>query len=220
MSAALAPDELPPASTGRLVLGAARVMGQALRGRVEVDPWGLDPEWFDLWAGAARVLLSLRVEGAEHVPDGPVLVVANRRIGTAEPAALAAAVQDLTGRRLRWAALADVGPLATAGRRLGGVLEQPAELAAVLRAGESVAVVAQRRLRPIGRVGAVSPVPISAAMAQDVPVLPVAVRGRPTGRRWVVRFGRPLATPGHRNPLAVVEHAGRVRSAIQDLLDG
>lgn len=219
MSAALAPDELPPASTARLVRGAARAVEQAVRGSVEIDPWGLDPQWYDLWAGAARVMCAIRIEGAEHVPDGPSLVVTNARIGVGAPAVVAAAVQDITGSRLRWAGLPDVS-LATTGRRLGAVLGVQSELSAVLRSGQPVGLMARRQLRPIGRVGPVDPDPVGSAVMLDAPVVPVAVSARIGGRRWSVRFGAPLDPPPHRNPLAVVEHAEAVRTAIQELLDG
>ncbi len=217
MSASVKPERPPPASSPDLARTAVQAVGQALGGTGTVDPWGLDPVLFDLWAGAARVGCVLEVDGGQHLPAGPFLIVVNRRWGDAVGAALAAAVQDVSGRRLRWAGLADVAPIATIARRLGGVLAEAAEVATLLRSGAAVASVA-RRGRPRGRVGLVDAGLVRAAVHLDAPVVPVAMYGR-LARRWIVHIGRPLDPPRHRNPLAVTEHAERVRGEVQDLLD-
>src|SRR5205085_6335744 len=82
----LGPGHPVAIARGRCGLNA---LGARLGGRFEVDEWGYD----DGLARAVDPLLGfvLRVEadGLDGLPaDGPALLVANRRLGLAEPAVL------------------------------------------------------------------------------------------------------------------------------------
>jgi hypothetical protein len=56
-------------------------------------------------------------------------------------------------------------------------------------------------------------------LATGAEVLPVAVTGRETGRRWRLVVGPPIEHPTSRGPLAAEELAERARAGVQALLD-
>lgn len=191
-------------------------------GAQTVDPWGFDPGVYDLAARAGRLRWAVRVEGAEHLPvHGAALLVVNRRFGFSEPAVVAMGLHEATGRRVRPVGIPDVPVLGEVLRRLGGVLDAPAEVRGLLRAGEIVAVPCSRqpfhaRVPGVLRAGAVR-----AALDAGAPVLPVAVRGNELGLAWHVRVGAPVPCPAivaHRDDTVAVAHADAVRDALAALL--
>jgi hypothetical protein len=196
-----------------------------LGGRYPIDPFGADPMVMDLLGPAVRAVVRVRVLHGDRLPrTGGALLVANRGLGLLEPAALAVAVSQVSGRRLRVVGapgLAVLGPMA---RKLGAVPDRPGDVAALLRAGRLAAVpLAPTWLRP----GAGEP-PRPLLMAiLGFPVIPVAVLpGGPLGlpaRPWQVVVGTSIemdipARPG--DALAAAELAERVRDAVGELIAG
>ena len=144
-------------------------MSRRLQGTFAVDPWGLDVDLLDRVTPLVDLRWSITVDGAEAVPaDGPAVLVSDRRLSPSEPAVIARAVRRSTGRVLRVVGIPDVAPVGPLLRRFGGVVDHPAEVAALLRAGE---LVLARRIPDL-----------------DVPVVHVRTRGWEVGRRWRVAF--------------------------------
>lgn len=179
----------------------------------EVDAWGLDRDVVTVLDPLLALRWAITMSGATFLPlEGPMLLVANRRLGLSEPLVVARALRTATGRHTRFAGIEELAPLASALRPLGGVLAHPTEIGSLLRTGEMVAVFCDRVPR---RPGVVGPVPVhlvTPAHAQDVPVFPVAVVGRELGRSWAVTVGAPVHAA---DPRAL---AAAVRSGVQALL--
>jgi hypothetical protein len=192
-------------------------------GRYPVDPFGLDPQLCDLLAPLFDATVRVRVEGAEQVAPGAASLVANRGLGVGEPAALAVAVRQALGRRLRVVGAPPVPLLGELSRRLGAVAATPEDLAAALRAGHLVAV----PLAPTWlRTGAGAP-PLALTQAMmGLPVHPVAIQpsgplGAPT--TWRVRIAPPIRLDGSYpvgDPLGAAELADAVRHAVAWMLAG
>jgi hypothetical protein len=146
------------------------IASRRVLGTFDVDQWGLDADLLELVAPLAGLRWSISVEGADAIAEGPALLVARRRLAApTEPIVIAAAVLRSTARPLRVLGIPDLAPVGPILRRFGGVLDHPAEAAALLRAGH---LVLSRR-----------------PMDVDAPVVPVATRGWELGRRWSIAFG-------------------------------
>jgi 1-acyl-sn-glycerol-3-phosphate acyltransferase len=199
-------------------LGA--IARRRVRGDYEIDPWGLDHDLADLLVPLWKVRFGLEIDGANRLPaDGPVLLVANRRVGASEPFVLARGIRQATGRHVRCVGMPDVQPVGSVLRRLGGVLARPDEVGGLLRAGEVVAVFLDRQVWRAHGAGGVPPELFAPAFDLGVPVVPVALLGRELSRRWRVRLGAPIEHPDERGPLAMVELADRARARVQAMLD-
>jgi hypothetical protein len=189
-------------------------------GTYVVDEWGLDRDL----VRAVSPLLSLRwhidAVGADVLPRrGPVLLVANRRLGWSEPFVLSRGVGVATGRHVRVAGVPDVAPLGPALRRLGGVLSRPDEVAGLLRADHVVGVFLDRsRRRDHG--GSAPADLLAAAASVGVDIVPVAMTGCELGRSWRLVVGPAIEHTASRDPLSVVELCDRTRAGVQSLLDG
>jgi 1-acyl-sn-glycerol-3-phosphate acyltransferase len=191
-----------------------------LRGDFVVDQWGCDPGVQDMIDTLIRPLLRIEVVGAENVPgDGPAVLVANRRWGVVEPAVIGRAVRDATGRRMRFVGLPDVAPLSTLLRRAGAVVNTPAEIASLLRAGHVVGQPLSVRMGHPPMAGNLAPDDMAAALDVRAPVLPVAAVGGDIIGRWRVYIGPPVPCPKARGPLALAELADSARNGVQALLD-
>lgn len=150
-------------------LAGGRVIGRRLQGTFEVDPWGLDTDLLHLVSPLAGLRWSITVDGADLVSRGPALLVAPLRLrAPTEPVVLAAAVLRTVGRPLRVLGIPDVAPVGPFLRRFGGVVDHPAEAAALLRAGHLV--LARRE------------------MDVDAPIVHVTARGWELSRRWHISF--------------------------------
>ena len=195
---------------------------ERLAGRHVVDPWGVDHGVYDLAARAGRLRWAVRVEGAEHVPAaGPALLVVNRRFGISEPAAVAMGVHESTGRRVRPVGVPDIPVLGAILRRLGGVLDAPAEIRGLLRAGEVVAVPCSRQPLHAEIPGVLRSASIRAALDAAAPVIPVAVTGSELGLAWRVHIGAPARARSERGSGAEARAAlmaDTVRDALAALL--
>lgn len=195
-------------------------MRRRIDGTHEVDEWGLDPDLIDVLSPALGLRWDIHSQWTDRLPrSGPAVLVHNRRAGVSEAPVLARGVRLATGRFVRTTGLIDIAPASEIGRRLGGVLDRPDELTGLLRAGELVSLPLQREWRYRHRAGALDPVALGPALATGAAVVPVALVGRETGRRWRLLVGDPLPTPAGRGPLAVVELAEAARRGVQQLLD-
>ena len=144
-------------------------MTRRMQGTFAIDPWGLDVDLLDRVAPLADLRWSITVDGEGCIPaEGPAVLVSERRLSPSEPLVLALAVRRSTGRVLRVVGIPDVAPVGPVLRRLGGAVDHPAEVAALLRAGE---LVLARRIPDV-----------------DVPVITARSRGWEIGRRRRVTF--------------------------------
>ncbi len=200
------------------------VVRRRFEGRYPVDPFGADPQLQDLLAPFVTTTVRVEVAHPERFPEsGPAVLVSNRGLGVVEPAALAVALRQESGRRLRVIGAPDFPILGDLARKLGAVMSYQGDLAALLRA-EHVAAI------PLGpawlRTGAGTPPMALLVAALGYPVIPVAVRpGGPFGlplRPWKVAVGEPLpvrASRGSGDPLAAAELAEAARDNVQRLID-
>jgi hypothetical protein len=144
-------------------------VSRRLHGTFAVDPWGLDVDVLDRVSRLVDLRWSIAVDGEHCIPaDGPAVLVSERRLSPSEPAVVARAVRRSTGRVLRVVGIPDIAPVGPVLRRFGGVVDHPAEVASLLRAGE---LVLARRIPDL-----------------EVPVISVRTRGWEVGRRWRVSF--------------------------------
>jgi hypothetical protein len=189
---------------------------ERVAGLHEVDPWGFDRGVYDLAARAGRLRWSVHVEGAANLPaDGPALLVVNRRIGISEPLVVAMGVHEHTRRRVRPVGIPDVPVLGSFLRRLGGVLDAPAEIRGLLRAGEIVAVPCSRQPFHAAVPGVLRAAAVEAALDAGAPVFPVAVRGCELGLAWRVRVGAMVRAPSDTTAVVLADAA---RTALAVLL--
>jgi hypothetical protein len=152
------------------VTDLSTIATRRIQGTFDIDPWGLDVDLVELLSPLARLRWSISVEGEDEIAEGPALLVAPLRLrAPTEPVVLAAAVFRAVGRPLRVLGVPDVAPVGPLLRRFGGVVDHPAEAAALLRAGN---LVLSRR-----------------PMDVDAPIVPVRSPGWELGRRWHVSFG-------------------------------
>lgn len=174
---------------------------------------------FDLAVALGRLRWSVDVLGGDRIPsEGPGVLVVNRRFGVSEPGVVAVGVRGASGRRVRIAGLPDLlleaGPL----RRLGFVLDHPAELGALLDAAQLVVVPLGRELVHADLAGQLASRYVSPALERGVPVLPVAAIGSELGRHWRLVVGSPVVPPGRRTVGRAVVFADAVRDAVGRLL--
>jgi hypothetical protein len=197
-------------------------LARRVAGRFARDPFGLDPQLADLVTPLARLLVPVDVDGAEHVGRGGATLVMNRGFGVFEPSALAVAIADACGRRVRTVGAPGVAGLGDVARRFGAIAASVPDVGAALRAGHLVVL-------PLGltwfRTGAGTP-PLELVQAlRGHPVHPVAVRpGGPFNlalRPWQVRIGAPLTVDdsyADGDPLAAADLAEAARAAVDALL--
>ncbi len=194
-----------------------------LDGRFQIDAFGGDAQLMDLTGRALALGLRVEVEHAERIPRlGGALVVANRGLGIFEPAALAIAVRQSVGRRLRVIGAPDLPVLGDVLRKIGAVGYRPDDVAVLLRAGHLAAA----PLAPTWlRSGAGAPPRELLAAVVGFPVVPAAVLsggpGRLPVRPWRVLVGPVVETavdavPG--DTLAGAELVERTRTAVNRLL--
>jgi hypothetical protein len=193
-------------------------------GRYPVDAFGGDAQLMDLAGQFLALGVRVEVEHAERLPRiGGALVVANRGLGVVEPAAVAIAVRQAVGRRLRVIGAPDLPFLGDVLRKIGAMGYRADDVAALLRAGHLAAA----PLAPTWlRSGAGAPPRKLLAAILGFPVVPVAVLpggpGRLPIRPWRVVVGRVVETVTHAVPgdtLAGAELAERTRAAVNTLLD-
>lgn len=196
------------------------LISDRLRGRYELDPWGADPQLVDLLDPVVGLAWRVQASGMEHLPaTGPAVLVTNRRLGLAEPFIVGRAVRKATGRRVRFVGIPDRVPAGPVLRRLGGAVDHPAELAALLRAGHIVALPLGQTWRKPLRAGSLTADALVPALEVGAPIVPVAVIGGEVTGRWRVAAGEPVDPPAGRTPLALSQLAEAARAGVQALLD-
>ena len=201
-------------------LSPLEVLRHRWSGDYPVDEWGYDRELVDLFDPIMALRWRVEVTGDEHLPaDGPVVLVANRRAGIDEPLVLARGIRRATGRRVRFLGIPDVAPFGPALRRIGGAVARPAELAALLRAGQVVVLPLSRRWRQRRVAGGIDPATLAPALDLDVPIVPVGLAGSELFGRWRVLVGPPVPKPDGKGPLALAEVSEAARDGVQALLD-
>jgi len=194
-----------------------------LDGRFQIDAFGGDAQLMDLTGRVLALGVRVEVEHAERIPRlGGALLVANRGLGFIEPAALAVAVRQTVGRRLRVIGALDLPVVGDVLRKIGAVGYRPDDVAVLLRAGSlAAAPLAPTWLRP----GAGAPPRDLLAAVVGFPVVPVAVLpggpGRLPIRPWRVVVGPVVETATDAvagDTLAGAELAERTRTAVNHLL--
>jgi 1-acyl-sn-glycerol-3-phosphate acyltransferase len=171
---------------------AADRLSARLAGEYEEDQWGFDPEF----AAAVEPVLDflydrwwrVRVSGAEHLPAGRALIVANHA-GTLpwDAAMISTAVLRTTGRRARYLALEwafELPFVSVLMRKTGGVVASPYNAMRLLDDDELVIAFPEGarglakpfgeryRLQRFGRAGFAE-----LALRSGAPIVPTAVVG-------------------------------------------
>jgi hypothetical protein len=194
-----------------------------LDGHFQIDAFGGDAQLMDLAGRALALGVRVEVEHAERIPRlGGALLVANRGLGIFEPAALAVAVRQTVGRRLRVTGAPDLPVIGDVVRKIGAVGYRADDVAVLLRAGDLAAA----PLAPTWlRSGAGAPPRELLAAIVGFPVVPAAVLpggpGRLPIRPWRVVVGPVVETSTDAVPgdtLGGAELAERTRTAVNRLL--
>lgn len=186
-----------------------------------VDEWGRDAHLIDVLTPAAKLRWDVSVGGLHHLPkrDGALLVT-NSRLFSLSSIYTAWALSQALGRPVRFTGRPDIAPIGPLLQRLGGLLNQPEEVAGALRAGELV-VVSARGTRNPRHAGPVDHVLIGTAVVSGKPVFPVASMSSPIGRATRVEVGPQVRSrKNRRGPLAELELAELTQRHIQRLIDG
>lgn len=223
-----------PMTSGPMVSGRAG-SGTADRGTSRfvadaaahpIDEWGRNEQFIAVLDPLFRLRWSVRVDGLDHLaalpqhrraPSG-VLLVTNRRWWALDLVWVAWALGRDLERPVRFVGHPDRIPSGPVLRRIGALIEHPAEVRGALRHGEAVLLGASASWQP-RTVGAVDPAMVATARELGAPVLPVAAMSSPLTRRALLHIGPPVAPPAHRRgPLADTEFAERVQHAVQQLL--
>ena len=186
-----------------------------------VDDWGRDARLVSLLTPAFKLRWDVSVGGVDHLPkrDGALLVTNSRRFSLSSVYA-AWSLTEATGRPVRFGGRPDIAPLGAWMQRFGGLVNDPEEIRAALRAGEMV-VVSANATRDPRHAGSIDPVLIGCAVLSGSPVYPVASMSTPFGRGARVEVG-PQVRPRRkrRGPLAELELAELTQRHIQRLIDG
>lgn len=186
-----------------------------------VDDWGRDPHLVDALSPLLRLRWDVTVGGIKHLPvRGGALLVCNSRRWAYNNIWTALALSEATGRPVRFVGRPDIAPVGALMRRIGGLLDDPAEVQGALRNHELVLVAAQPSTHA-RHAGVVPHLLVGAAVVAGTPVFPVA-----TMSSSVVRNARAEVGPQvrqrrkRRGPLAEVELAEQVQHHLQRMLDG
>jgi hypothetical protein len=185
-----------------------------------VDDWGRDPALVRNVIALARLRWDITVGGDQHLPRRKgALIVVNARRFALTPVFAAFAISEAADRPVRFVGRSDVAPLGALGRRLGGLLDHPDEVAGALAARELV-VMGATNDNPVNGVGLVDHSLVGAAIATGTSVYPTAVTNSPIGRSARVEIGSASrSSRRRRGPLAELELADQVRLDIGLLLD-
>jgi len=185
-----------------------------------VDDWGRDPQLVRAVTTLSRIRWSVSLGGEDRLKrrKGALIVVNARKFALA-PIFAALAISDAVERPVRFVGRPDAAPIGAFSRRIGGLLDQPDEVAGALNAGELVVMGAEHGTSS-REVGIVDHALVGAAILASVPVYPAATSSNPIGRNARVEIGQ-ATRPGRkrRGPLAELEMADRVRADIGLLLD-
>jgi hypothetical protein len=184
-----------------------------------VDDWGRDAGLFRAVTVLSEIRWAVSTGGDQHLParTGALIVVNARRFSMAHVYS-AFAISRAVDRPVRFVGRPDDTTLGALTQRLGGLLDDPDEVAGALRAGELVVSAAASSSRP-REVGTVNHTIIGAAVASGVDVFPAATTSSPFSRRARIEIGSAIrGGRRRRGPLAEYELANKVREQISLLL--
>jgi hypothetical protein len=134
------------------------------------------------------------------------------------PIFTAFAISEAVDRPVRFVGRSDTDLLGAFGRRIGGLLDHPDEIAGALRADELV-VLGADATRGSRTVGPIDHTVVGAAIATKKRVFPAATSSNAFGRRARVEIGSATRAPrSRRGPLAELELADRLRHDVEELL--
>lgn len=162
-----------------------------------------------VWTFVFRVLVPLRVRGAEHIPPSGPLILAANHIGGLDPFALAKACPRWTHFLAKeelfrnpfvayvirqWGAI----PIDRSAADLGSARAA----LQVLRAGQVLAIFPEGTRSLTGELGPIGPGTVNLALKRRVPIVPAIIQGTPRawpaggliprGRPVLIVFGPPL----------------------------
>lgn len=186
-----------------------------------VDAWGRDPRLIGALAPLGRMRWDLVVGGDHHLASQRrgALLVNNGRRWSMSTLITVLALGDSLDRPVRFAGRPDIAPVGPLLRRLGGLIDSPAEVAGALRHGELVVI----STAPTGHhrhAGAVDPTLVAVARHEGVVVHPVATLATPLARRIRVEVGAAIRPRyKRRGPLGDLELAESARRGVQTMLD-
>ncbi|MGH2408126.1 MAG: lysophospholipid acyltransferase family protein [Candidatus Limnocylindrales bacterium] len=141
------------------------------------------------------LFVRLRVEGAEHVPDEPGVIVASNHLSIADPPVLSVVIARLVGRRVRYMAKGEaldapiMGPVLRAYGGFGVRRGQPDREAirmaqTVLDAGDWLGLAPEGTRSRSGAMGEAKAGVALLALRSRAPILPVGIAG--TERTWPI----------------------------------
>lgn len=184
-----------------------------------VDDWGRDPSLVRAVMRFSQIRWDVAIGGQQHLPHREgALVVINARALALAPIFSALALSKVIDRPVRFVGRPDTAPIGAFLRRIGGLLDDPDEVAGALAAKEIVIVGASHDLH-LRKVGRVDHALVGAALAAGAAVLPAATSSNPIGRSARLEIGaRSRSARTRRGPLAELELADQVARDIELLL--
>jgi hypothetical protein len=183
------------------------------------DDWGRDAVLVRNMMLLAQLRWNVSTGGDQHLPKrrGALIVVNVPRMSYSA-VFTAFAISEAVDRPVRFVGRRALAPLAAFDRRIGGLLDEPDEVAGALRANEIV-VLGADPAPGLREVGPVDHTLIGAALATSTRVFPAATTSTPFARRARVEIGPATRPPRkRRGPLTELELADRVRVDVHDLL--
>ncbi|MFM2072279.1 MAG: hypothetical protein RLZZ623_2542 [Actinomycetota bacterium] len=215
--------QLPRRAASATVAATSNVITAPLRPFLppnSVDDWGRDQHFIDLLSPLFGARWSVSVGGVQHLPTrAGALLVTNERRMSFSPLYVAWALTRATGRPVRFVGRPDHAPLGAALRRIGALLDDPAEVRGALRHGELVLMPAATAAHP-RHAGKIDHQLVGAAVAEGVGVYPVASMSSMFGRSARAEVGAAVRLrKKRRGPLAEIELAEAAQRHIQKMLD-
>jgi hypothetical protein len=183
------------------------------------DDWGRDPTLVRNMMFLAQLRWTVSTGGDQHLPKrrGALVVVNAPRLSNSA-VFTAFAISEAIDRPVRFVGRRSLAPLDAFDRRIGGLLDDPDEIAGALRADEIV-VLGASTAPGLRSVGPVDHTIIGAALATATRVFPAATTSSPFARGARVEIGPATRPPRQRRgPLTELELADRVRSDVHALL--
>ena len=219
--------------TNRLVTGAFDALAEAANDGARAatrrltdepshatDDWGRDPMLVRNMMVLAQLRWDVASGGDQHLPKrAGALVVVNAPMWSSSTVFTSFAISEVIDRPVRFVGRSDIPVLHSLDRRIGGLLDDPDEVAGALRSGE-VVVLGAGGARGSRGVGPVDHTIVGAALATGTRVFPAATTSSPFSRRARVEIGTATRPPrNRRGPLSELELADRIRRDIRGLLD-
>jgi 1-acyl-sn-glycerol-3-phosphate acyltransferase len=185
-----------------------------------VDEWGRDDHLVRLLGPLARLRWDVSVGGLHHLPvRAGALLVTNERRWSSSTLYVSLALSQATGRPVRFVGRPDHAPFGAGLRRIGALLDDPAEVHGALRHGELVVMATASTNHP-RFAGKVDHELVGAAVTAGVSVIPVASMSSPFSRTARAEIGPPVRPrKKRRGPLAEIEIAEAAQRHLQRVLD-